>query len=94
MHSVLIVEDQAPIAVPPYVVLQPAWKRHGEVVLMSAELELAAWDLQGNKLWSAFVEPPWTYEVHGTRVALEVMGQRSDFNVTAGPEPRDSEVAT
>lgn len=70
------------------------WKRHGEVVLMSAELELAAWDLQGDKLWSTFVEPPWTYEVHGARVELDVMGERSDFNVTTGPEPRDSEVTT
>jgi len=28
---------------------------------MSAELELAAWRTDGTKLWTTFVEPPWTY---------------------------------
>jgi hypothetical protein len=26
---------------------------------MAAELELAAWDVGGDKLWSRIVEPPW-----------------------------------
>src|SRR5690606_11067166 len=34
------------------------WQRHGDVLVMSAELEMAAWDVRGKKLWSAFVEPP------------------------------------
>src|SRR5262245_2659417 len=32
------------------------WSRWGEVVLMGAELELAAWDLGGRKLWSRFAD--------------------------------------
>jgi len=62
------------------------WRRHGEIVLMSAELELAAWDIDGRKLWSTFVEPPWSYEVHGDRVALDVMGRKSNFVAAVGPE--------
>ncbi|MFH0302972.1 hypothetical protein AAFX91_38600 [Bradyrhizobium sp. 31Argb] len=64
------------------------WKRHGNIVLMSAELELAAWDVDGRKLWSTFVEPPWSYEVHGDRVELDVMGQKSNFPVATGPVRR------
>src|SRR5665213_3435133 len=37
------------------------WSRQGDVVLMSAELELAAWDLAGRKLWSMPLEPAWEY---------------------------------
>ena len=33
-----------------------SWAQHGETVLMSAELELAAWSSAGRKLWSTFVE--------------------------------------
>jgi hypothetical protein len=39
------------------------WAQHGDVVLMSAELELAAWTTDGIKLWTTFVEPPWSYRV-------------------------------
>jgi hypothetical protein len=63
------------------------WKRHGDVIVMAAELELAAWDLEGRKLWSTFVEPPWVYEVRGTRLHLDVMGKKSDFALEAGPRP-------
>jgi hypothetical protein len=62
------------------------WRRHGDIVLMSAELELAAWNIEGRKLWSTFVEPPWSYEVHGDRVALDVMGRKSNFVAAIGPE--------
>lgn len=61
------------------------WKRHGDVVLMSAELELAAWDVRGRKLWSTFVEPPWNYQVRDAQVELEVMGKKSLFPTKAGP---------
>ena len=61
------------------------WKRHGDVIVMSAELELATWTLEGNKLWSTFVEPPWVYEVRGSRVHLDVMGQKSVFELGRGP---------
>jgi hypothetical protein len=61
------------------------WARHGDVVLMSAELELAAWDLKGEKLWRTSVEPPWTYEVTGDAVHLDVMGAKSRFLLKSGP---------
>ena len=38
------------------------WERHGEFVIMSAELELAVWDIHGQKKWTTFVEPSWNYE--------------------------------
>jgi hypothetical protein len=66
------------------------WRRHGDIVLMSAELELAAWDIDGRKLWSMFVEPPWHYEVHGDRVELEVMGKKSSFVAAIGPATFES----
>jgi hypothetical protein len=61
------------------------WRQHGEVVLMSAELELAAWTTSGEKLWTTFVEPPWSYDVVGHDVHLDVMGTRSAFNKHTGP---------
>ncbi|HEX8913440.1 MAG TPA: hypothetical protein VF796_13850 [Humisphaera sp.] len=63
------------------------WARHGDVVLMSAELELAAWDVRGRKLWTTFVEPPWAYRVEDDRVRLDVMGRLSSFPLAAGPGP-------
>ncbi len=61
------------------------WQRHDGVVLMAAELELAAWDIKGRKLWSAFVEPPWMYHVEGSEVHLDVMGAVSSFPLLTGP---------
>jgi len=61
------------------------WKRHGDVVLMSAELELAAWDTSAKKLWTMFVEPPWSYEVVGQQVHLDVMGKNAVFPIHDGP---------
>jgi hypothetical protein len=52
---------------------------------MSAELELAAWDLRGNKLWSIFVEPPWGYTVDGEQLHLDVMGMKASFDLVGGP---------
>ena len=62
-----------------------AWARHDDVVTMTAELELAAWDLYGRKLWSTFVEPPWNYEVHGSDLVLDMLGKRSSFDLKTGP---------
>jgi hypothetical protein len=62
------------------------WHRHGETVVMSAELELAAWTLSGKKLWTTFVESPWSYMVSGDRVELDVMGRRSSFDLARGPK--------
>ena len=61
------------------------WRRHGDLVIMSAELELAAWDVRGRKLWSTFVEPPWEYELRDGYVFLDVMGHRSAFPAASGP---------
>lgn len=60
------------------------WKRHGEFILMSAELEFAAWTLTGHKLWSTYVEPPWTYSVANGAVTLDVMGQIQNFPLQSG----------
>lgn len=60
------------------------WQRHDSVILMSAELELAAWDLQGKKLWTTFVEPPWEYRVESGVIHLDVMGALSDFPLHTG----------
>jgi hypothetical protein len=62
------------------------WRRVGGVVLMSAELELAAWDVLGRKLWSTVVEPPWSYEVRNALVRLDVMGSVREFPIESGPE--------
>jgi hypothetical protein len=61
------------------------WQRHGDWVLMSSELDLAAWDIRGVKRWSTFVEPPWSYQVDGNTVRLEVMGTPSSFSLESGP---------
>lgn len=61
------------------------WQRHGEAVVMSAELELAAWDLQGRKLWSTFVEPPCDYTVVDNKVHLMVMDVLMTFPLMSGP---------
>ncbi len=62
------------------------WARHGEVVIMSAELELAAWNVEGTKLWTTSVEPPWGYEVTDDVLELDIMGVKSEFSLRGGPE--------
>lgn len=66
------------------------WCRHGDVVVMSAELELAAWTTQGRKLWTTFVEPPWSYRVGDGHVELDVMGEPSRFDLRTGARPAPS----
>ena len=61
------------------------FQRYGDVIVMSAELELAAWTLQGRKLWTTFVEPPWTYEVQQGVIQVDVMGVLRRFDLHAGP---------
>ena len=51
------------------------WRLHGDVVVMSGEVEMAAWSIDGERLWVEPVEPPWAYEVRGGMVHLDVMGQ-------------------
>ena len=64
------------------------WQRHGDVVLMSAELEFSAWTISGEKLWSADVEPWWEYKVENGEVILDVMDVRSTFPLLQGPVRR------
>ena len=60
------------------------WSRSSQVILMAAELQFAAWTVSGEKLWSRFVEPPWSYSVEGDSVRLDVMGTVTVFPL-AGP---------
>jgi hypothetical protein len=61
------------------------WHQHGDYVLMAAELELAAWTLQGRKVWTTFVEPPWSYTYADGVIHLDVMGTPSSFTISDGP---------
>lgn len=60
------------------------WSVYDDIVLMAAELELAAWDTRGRKLWSRFVEPPWQYRVEEESVVVDVMGTVSRFDIRRG----------
>jgi hypothetical protein len=62
-----------------------SWRQHHDVVLMSAELELAAWTTDGEKLWTTFVEPPWSYQVTAGQVVLDVTGAARSFDLRTGP---------
>ncbi|HET9520106.1 MAG TPA: hypothetical protein VFO73_03580 [Candidatus Limnocylindrales bacterium] len=62
-----------------------AWRQHGEIVVMLAELEMAAWSADGTRLWSTFVEPPWSYGVADGIVSLDVMGSVTEFPLLTGP---------
>jgi hypothetical protein len=48
-----------------------------EVVVMSAELELGAWDLQAHEVWSTFVKPHYDYTVVDDRAHLTAMSSTS-----------------
>jgi hypothetical protein len=62
-----------------------SWARHGDVVVMSGELEVAGYALDGTKLWSATVESPWDYGVNGEKMYTLVMGHRVEFPLHEGP---------
>ena len=61
------------------------WNRFGGCVLMSAELELTAWNIHGKKLWTTLVEPPWSYATEDGILQLDVMGSKSTFPIARGP---------
>jgi len=65
------------------------WSRHGDTVVMSAELEIAGWSPAGNKIWSRFVEPPWSYQVLGEIIELDVMGTKKSLYLATGEELAD-----
>jgi len=62
------------------------WTIHGNTVLMIGELELAAWETSGKKLWSMPLEPAWEYHVDRDTVHLDVMGRKTVFPLRAGPQ--------
>jgi hypothetical protein len=55
------------------------WRLHGDVVVMSGEIEMAAWTVDGERLWVEAVEPPWSYEVIDGTVHLNVEGRVRAF---------------
>ncbi len=61
-----------------------AGARHGDLIVLSAELELAAWDAEGQKCWSTFVEPPWAYKVSAGIIELDVMGDEVQLSTRRG----------
>jgi len=61
------------------------WSLHDDTVLMSAELELAAWDLHGKKRWTMPLEPAWEYHVDHGQVHVNVMGRKTAFALREGP---------
>ncbi len=58
------------------------WSRYGQFVIMSSELELAVWNINGEKLWSTFVEPPWNYTIENDELHLDVMGKETTFSLS------------
>lgn len=60
--------------------------RYDDTVLVSGELSLDAFDLVGQRRWSMFVEPPWSYSVQGEQITLDVMGRTQTFHLHTGPE--------
>ena len=62
-----------------------SWNRHGDVVVMSGELEIAAYDLRGQRLWAATIEPPWDYGVQGDAMFTIAMGHKTEFPLREGP---------
>lgn len=61
------------------------WERYKDTLIMSAELELAVWNIRGEKLWTTFVEPPWDYRLDEDTIHLEVMGAKASFPLHEGP---------
>jgi len=61
-----------------------AWNRFDDFVIMSAEIEFAVWTITGIKLWSVFVEPPWSFEICDRTVSLDVMGKTRKHKLEDG----------
>lgn len=62
------------------------WCHYDNYVLMSAESEFGAWDEYGNKLWSTFVEPPWSFELAETTAEIDVMGELRTHQLSDGKQ--------
>lgn len=65
-----------------------SWARHDNVVLMRAAQELAAWSLDGEKLWSrCFEQYGWQFAVHGQTVQITSKGSIvTSFHLSNGLE--------
>lgn len=63
-----------------------SWQRHGDVVMMAALDELAAWDAHGSPLWwTDKPERQWSYRVHGDTIKLEIGTVTTEFKLELGP---------
>jgi hypothetical protein len=62
-----------------------SWEAHEGTILMSAEMELAAWNSHGEKLWTTPVDPPWHYTLEPGRMTLNVTGDERSFPLPGGP---------
>ena len=51
---------------------------------MSGELDFVAYSLTGERLWEAYVEPPWYYTISGDRLEPDVMGRKSTLFLRTG----------
>jgi len=60
------------------------WLHVGEYVVMSAELEFAVWNSSGEKLWSTFVKPPWTFTIMGDVVEFDIIGGKQNRMLADG----------
>ncbi len=63
------------------------WSRYGNAILMSAELELSAWSLDGKRKWTRFVEPPWHYMIDNDVISLDIMGNVALLSLETGKNP-------
>ena len=59
--------------------LNPGWT-------VVPDVELAAWDVSGKKLWNMPLQPAWEYHVEGGKVHLDVLGRRTVFGLQEGPQ--------
>lgn len=62
------------------------WGRCGNYVWMAAELEFAVWRLDGTKLWTTFVDPPWNPSFSDGLVMLDASDKKRTMRMTDGAE--------
>jgi hypothetical protein len=61
-----------------------SWTQDGAEVFMAAELEFAAFDTSGKKLWTRAVEPPWQFKLEPNRITLDIMGSITHLDRRTG----------
>lgn len=57
------------------------WLRYKDYVVMMAEVDIACWKNNGEKLWTRFAEPPYNIEFNGDEIILDSMGEIIKFNL-------------